>query len=137
MWSGKKPSISHLRAYGCKVFSPIDKLQRRGKLGAVRYKGVLVWYAEDSPSYRVWNPLKPKKVVNVGGAEFDESVEKGWWKPQLGREELEEIGVDIFLDREGGMGPADEVGGGGVTPASLGGGQPPGGDGPPPPNSHQ
>ena len=93
-------------------------------------------YAEDSPSYRVWNPIKPKKVVNAGGAKFDESVEKGWWKPQLGREELEEIGVDIFLDPEGGMGPADEVGSGGVPPATQGGGQPPGGDGPPPLNSH-
>ena len=83
----------------------------------------------------MWNPLKPKKVVNVGGAEFDESVGKGWWKPQLGREELEEIGVDIFflgVNPKGGMGPADEVGGEGVPPASPGGGQPPGGDGPPP-----
>ena len=72
MWSGKKPSISHLRAYGCKVYSLIDKLHRGGKLGAVRYEGVLVGYAKDSPSsYRVWNPLKPKKVVNVGGVEFD------------------------------------------------------------------
>ena len=130
------PSISHLRAYGCKVFSPIDKLQRGGKLGAVRYEGVLVGYATDSPSYRVWNSLKPKKVVNVGGAEFDESVGKGWWKPQLGREELEEIEVDIFLDPKGGMGPADGVGGGGVPLAAPGGGDPLGGDGPPPPNSH-
>ena len=55
MWSGVKPSISHLRAYGCKVFCPIDKMHRGGKLGPVRYVGVLVGYADNSPSYRVWN----------------------------------------------------------------------------------
>ena len=32
MWSGVKPSISHLRAYGCKVYCPIDKMQRGGNL---------------------------------------------------------------------------------------------------------
>ena len=26
MWSEVKPSISHLRAYGCKVYCPIDKM---------------------------------------------------------------------------------------------------------------
>lgn len=57
MYSGKKPSISHLRAYGCKVYCPIEKIQRGGKSEPVRYVGVLVGYAEDSPSYRVWNLL--------------------------------------------------------------------------------
>ena len=88
MWSGVKPSISHLRAYGCKVFCPIDKIHRGGKLGPVRYVGVLVGYADNSPSYRVWNPLKAKKVANVGGAEFDESVGKAWWKGGLGGGDL-------------------------------------------------
>ena len=58
------------------VYCPIDKMHSGGKLGPVRYVGVLVGYAENIPSYRVWNPLKAKKVANVGGAEFDESVVK-------------------------------------------------------------
>ena len=41
--------------------------------------------------------------------------------------------MDIFLNPEEGMGPADGVRGGGVPPAAPGGGQ----VGPPPPNSHQ
>ena len=40
---------------------------------------MLIGYSEESPSYRVWDPVKGK-VINVGGAEFDEEVEPGWWK---------------------------------------------------------
>ena len=106
-------------------------MQRGGKLGLVRYVGVLVGYADNSPSYRVWNPLKAKKVANVGGAEFDESVGKAWWTGGLGGGNLADIEVVTFLDAEGdGDIPADWVGGGG-TPAVSGGGQPPGGGGPP------
>ena len=50
MWSGKKPIVSYMRSFGCKVFSPIDRKDRGRKLGAVRYEGVLVGYSETSPS---------------------------------------------------------------------------------------
>ena len=52
---------------------------RGGKLGEVRKEGVLVGYSDESPSYRVWDPVKGK-VLNVGGADFDEEVEPEWWK---------------------------------------------------------
>ena len=68
-----------LRSFGCKVFSPVDKGMRGGKLGEVRKEGVLVGYSDESPSYRVWDPVKGK-VLNVVGADFDEEVEPGWWK---------------------------------------------------------
>ena len=48
-------------------------------MGEVRKEGVLVGYSDESPSYRVWDPVKGK-VLNVGGADFDEDVEPGWWK---------------------------------------------------------
>ena len=74
---------------------------------------VLVGYAKDSPSYRVWNPLKAKKVANVGGAKFDESVAKAWWRGGLGVEDLADMEVVIFPDAKGnGDAPADRVGGG-------------------------
>ena len=122
MWSGVKPSISHLWAYGCKVYRSIDKMQRGGKLGPLRYVGVLVGYAKESPSYRVWNPLKAKKVANVGGAEFDESVGKAWWRGGLGMKDLAHMEVVIFTDAEGnGNARADGVGGG-APPTAPGGG---------------
>ena len=83
MWSGKKPTVSYMRSFGCKVFCPIDKKDRGGKLGAVRYEGVLVGYSETSPSVRVWNPWKGKQVLNVGGADYDESVKSGWWLGEM------------------------------------------------------
>ena len=80
----------------------------------MRYLGVLVGYADNSPSYRVRNPLKAKKVANVGGAEFDESVGKAWWKGGLGGGNLADMEEVIFPDVEGdGEVPADGVGGGG------------------------
>ena len=68
MWGGKKPSIAriaHIWSYGCNLFCPIDKNDRGGKLGAVRYEGMLVGNAEDSPSVRVRCPLKDGKVLDV------------------------------------------------------------------------
>ena len=68
-----------MRSFGCKVYCPIDKKDRGGKLGVMRYEGVLVGHSETSPSVRVWNPLKDKRIMNVGGEDYDESVERGWW----------------------------------------------------------
>ena len=76
-------------------------MQRGGKLGPVRYVGVLVGYADYSPSYRVWNPLKAKKVATVGGAKFDESVGKAWWKGGLGWGNLADMEVVTCPDAEG------------------------------------
>ena len=96
MWSGVKPSIFRLGAYGCKVYCPIEKMERGGKLGLVRYVGVLVGYAEDGLSYTEWNPLKAKMLANVGGAKFDESVGKAWWRGGLGLVDLADMEVVIF-----------------------------------------
>ena len=98
-------------------------MEAGGKLGPIRYVGVLVGYAKDSPSYRVWNHLKPKRVLNVGGAGFDETVGKAWWKGGLGRDDLAEMEEVVFPDVGGDWDvPADGVGGGGVPPAAPGGG---------------
>ena len=70
----------------------------------------------------MWNPLKAKKVANVGGAEFDESVGKAWWRGGLGMKDLADMEVVIFPDAEGdGDTPADGVARGPPL-AALGGG---------------
>ena len=79
LWTDRMPSIASFRSFGFKVYSPLDKGQRGGKLGEVRRARVLIGYSKESPSYRVWDPVKGK-VLNVGGADFDEDVEPGWWK---------------------------------------------------------
>ena len=61
------------------------------------------------------------KVANVGGAEFDESVGKAWWKGGLGGVNLADMEVVIFPDAEGdGDVPADSVGGVGPQPTRVG-----------------
>ena len=34
MWTGKKPSVEHLRVVGCKAYCQIDKVNLEGKYGA-------------------------------------------------------------------------------------------------------
>lgn len=51
------------------------KKDKGGKLGVVRYKGVLVGYAEDRTLVRVWNPWKDNKVLNVWGTDYDETMD--------------------------------------------------------------
>ena len=45
MWNGMKPTVAYMRALGYNVFCPIEKKDRGGKLGTVRYEGVLVGYS--------------------------------------------------------------------------------------------
>ena len=33
-WSGRKPTVVHLRAVGCKAFCPFDAVERKGEFGA-------------------------------------------------------------------------------------------------------
>ena len=77
-------------------------------------------YIENSPSYRVWNPLKAKKVANVGGAEFDESVGKAWWRGGLGVKDLADMELVIFSGCKGGWECPSRWGGWGDTPIRPG-----------------
>ena len=38
LWSGKVPSIKHLRAYGCKAYVSLEKMKRKGKMGVTKWK---------------------------------------------------------------------------------------------------
>lgn len=53
VWSGRRPSVSHLRIFGCKAFSLIPK-QLRHKLEATLKEGIMVGYPDNSAGYRVW-----------------------------------------------------------------------------------
>ena len=79
MWTGKKPSVEHLRVMGCKAFCQLDKVEQIGKYGARAWMGPLVGYSVNTPGYRVWDPVS-HKVWDVRGPDFDELVAGGWWK---------------------------------------------------------
>ena len=79
LWSGKVPTIKHLRAYGSKAYVSLEKFKRKGKMGVTKWEGVVVGYPTGSVGYRVWDPTRGK-VFNVGVPHVDENVEPGWWR---------------------------------------------------------
>ena len=55
LFFNKKPSVSHLRIYGCKAFVYIEKAAR-DKLDAVSEEVALIGYADNSKAYRLLKP---------------------------------------------------------------------------------
>lgn len=51
VWTGKKPSLKHLRVIGCQCYAHIPK-QRRKKMEKKAVQGVLIGY--DDFGYRIW-----------------------------------------------------------------------------------
>ena len=68
-WHGRKPTISHLRVFGCLTFAKelghISKLDDRSTLG------VFIGYAEGSKAYRILDP-KTQRVRTARDIVFDE-----------------------------------------------------------------
>ena len=56
-WMKKKPSVSHLRIFGCKAFSHIPK-DERGKLDCKAKRCIFVGYGEETKGYRLYDPDK-------------------------------------------------------------------------------
>jgi hypothetical protein len=67
----RKPSISHLRPFGCKCFIPkygnIDKFESRS------FDGILLGYTPHDRSYRVYN-FETNTVVESWDVTFDETA---------------------------------------------------------------
>ena len=98
LWSGIKPTVKHLRAYGSKAYVSLEKPKRKGKMGVTKWEGVIVGYPIDSVGYRVWDPVRGK-IFNVGVPHVDESVQPGWWKKgAAGGGDSADIEVIVFPD---------------------------------------
>ena len=65
-WKGRKPSIAHLKVFGCPCFIYKDR-EYLIKLDARCDKGVFLGYASNSKAYRVYNKVSCKfmETVNV------------------------------------------------------------------------
>ena len=61
-WTGRKPSLTHLRSFGCKAFVHV-LIQKRVKLDSKTVEGILVGYCIESKAYRVFDPKK--REVNI------------------------------------------------------------------------
>lgn len=61
IWTGDRPDLSHLHAFGSKIFI-LDKSPNKGKLDARSKEGIFLGYSETSKGYRVWS-IDQRKVV--------------------------------------------------------------------------
>jgi hypothetical protein len=68
---GRKPSISHLRPFGCKRF--VLKCGNLDKFESHSYDGILLGYTPHDRSYRVFN-LEINTVVESCDVAFDETT---------------------------------------------------------------
>ena len=58
-WHGHKPSISHLRVFGCLAYALMPKQQRK-KLDDKAVKCILVGYSSESKGYCLYHPLSKR-----------------------------------------------------------------------------
>jgi hypothetical protein len=72
-WHGRKPTVSHLRVFGCLAFT--KELGHISKLDDRSTPGVFIGYAEGSKAYRILDP-GTQRVRTARDVVFDEG--RGW-----------------------------------------------------------
>lgn len=75
-WSGRKPSVNHLKVFGCICYSHVPKEVRR-KLDETSEKCIFVSYSSKSKGYRLYN-LKLNKVIICRDVFFNEKASWDW-----------------------------------------------------------
>ena len=65
LWTGEKPNVDHLRAFGCVAYAHIPKPQRK-KLEPKSQKVILVGYRAESKgaAYRLWDSHKHRIIIS-------------------------------------------------------------------------
>jgi hypothetical protein len=73
-WSGMKPSVAHLRSFGCKAYAHVPD-QKRTKLDSKTRECIFLGYSEDSKAYRLFDP-RTRNVIKSRDVIFDEQDNK-------------------------------------------------------------
>ncbi|GBL74326.1 Retrovirus-related Pol polyprotein from transposon TNT 1-94 [Araneus ventricosus] len=77
-YSGKKPSVLHLKPFGCLAYVGVPK-QIRKKLDMRAKLGIMMGYALHTKGYRIW--LRDEKLIETINVRFDENT-KGVYASQ-------------------------------------------------------
>lgn len=72
-WNFRKPSVEHLRVFGCQSFMLIRKESRTSKYSPVSSEGILMGFMEDNFDYRIYD-LTSKTIRISHHVTFNESV---------------------------------------------------------------
>ena len=70
-WSKTKPSVEHLRVFGCVAYAHVPK-ELRGKLDSKSEKCIFVGYCGESKAYRLYN-MKSGKIIKSRDVVFNEA----------------------------------------------------------------
>lgn len=62
-WTGEKPSVAHLRVFGCKAYAHVPD-ERRTKLESKALKCIFVGYSLQSKAYRLYDPLDRRLIIS-------------------------------------------------------------------------
>lgn len=73
VWNFRKPSVDHLRIFGCQVYQLIRKEIRNSKYSPVTSEGVLVGYNQDNFNYQIFD-LAEKKIFMSHDVKFNETT---------------------------------------------------------------
>eukprot|EP00253_Pinus_taeda_P003280 PITA_03280 len=63
VWTGKKPSLSHVRVFGCDACVHVPK-EKRTKLDNKFEKCIFIGYKDSLKGYKLWKPVTRKVVYN-------------------------------------------------------------------------
>ena len=91
LWTGRKPSVAHLKPFGCHAFVHVPK-QKRSKLDKRAVKCLMLGYSSHSKGYRLWN-LTDNNITVSRDVTFDES--KFGFNDERKNNNVEEI---IYMD---------------------------------------
>ena len=64
VWIGKKPSLEHLRVFGCASYVHVPK-ENRSKLNKKAETCIFIGYKDGVKDYKLWNPETKKTVYSL------------------------------------------------------------------------
>jgi hypothetical protein len=96
VWIGKKPSLTHLKVFGCDAYVH-DPKENRSKLDKKVEKCIFIGYKDGLKGYKIWNP-ETKKVVYRRNVVFREMKDVIKQEVQPSKEEPEKIEFDLKDD---------------------------------------
>ena len=97
VWTGEKPSVDHLRAFGCTAYAHIAKDERK-KLDSKARKCILLGYSNETKGYRLYDPIQ-SRVIHSQDVQFNEST-RGIEKEKIENKEQRLISLNNSNEEE-------------------------------------
>ncbi|OMO94208.1 hypothetical protein CCACVL1_06111 [Corchorus capsularis] len=93
-WFGFKPSLEHLKVFGCICYSFIPSVKER-TLTRKSEACIFIGYSQNSKGYRVYIPSSSTKKIMVSrDVKFDEEAAWKWSEDQVNSSTSKEVGFD-------------------------------------------